>query len=362
MAWRRVHFGLAVVAGLHFAFLGITGSLLVFHKEIDALLNPHLLARRSGEGAVSVPAVVAAVAASVGPVLRVDTPATREGVFRVQARDRTTGALAEAFVDPGTGRVLGRRAWRGHLVAVVYDLHYALLLGRRGQDIVGIAGLALLVSIASGLYLWWPGRRKVRQALQLKRQAPRVRRLYDIHKSVGLPAAALLAVTAVSGATMAFPDAARRIAQAVLPAAAPQARAATAAGAHPDGPGLTRAIARARQIVPGAHIRRVLLPDRNSDVYRIHLGRPADLLKSGGLNRIAIDAATGQVVEGRATSAFGPADWFLAAQFPLHNGEALGLAGRLVVFVLGLVPTMLYVTGLLLWRSRRRARRRASGG
>ncbi|MGH7201474.1 MAG: PepSY domain-containing protein, partial [Planctomycetaceae bacterium] len=45
-------------------------------------------------------------------------------------------------------------------------------------------------------------------------------------------------------------------------------------------------------------------------------------------------------------------------QFPLHNGEAFGLAGRWIVFFSGLTPAVLYVTGVTIWWRRRRSRRR----
>ncbi|NOS87863.1 MAG: PepSY domain-containing protein [Methylococcaceae bacterium] len=44
---------------------------------------------------------------------------------------------------------------------------------------------------------------------------------------------------------------------------------------------------------------------------------------------------------------------------PLHNGEIAGLFGRWVVFIGGLVPAILYVTGFMRWRQKCRAKRTA---
>jgi uncharacterized iron-regulated membrane protein len=41
-------------------------------------------------------------------------------------------------------------------------------------------------------------------------------------------------------------------------------------------------------------------------------------------------------------------DRFILSQFPLHNDEAFGLPGRLVILVSGLSVPLLYVTGLLI--------------
>src|SRR3546814_8121606 len=112
--------------------------------------------------------------------------------------------LREVLVDPGNGQILGSRIWRSNFVAVTYDLHYTLLVGRSGRDIVGFGGIGLLLSLGSGLYLWWPRAGGLRRALHVKSRAPFSRRVYDIHKCAGLPAVGLLGVSALSGITMQF--------------------------------------------------------------------------------------------------------------------------------------------------------------
>ncbi|MCI5108011.1 MAG: PepSY domain-containing protein, partial [Pseudomonadales bacterium] len=40
---------------------------------------------------------------------------------------------------------------------------------------------------------------------------------------------------------------------------------------------------------------------------------------------------------------------FLTWMFPLHNGDALGLPGRLLVFFSGLLMAGLFATGVYMW-------------
>jgi uncharacterized iron-regulated membrane protein len=360
--WRALHLALALIAGLGFAFLGVTGSLLVFYKEIDAALNPELFTRRSSPGEhAAISAIVAAVTRDIGPVLRVDLPAAgSDGVVRIQARRSSAPHdLREVLVDPGNGQILGSRVWRSNFVAVTYDLHYTLLAGRSGRDIVGFGGIGLLLSLGSGLYLWWPRAGGLRRALHVKRRAPFSRRVYDIHKCAGLPAVVLLGVSALSGVTMQFPETTRALAHALLPAAASGMHSKTAPDLSRQNRGLASAIAQARAMVPSGNIRRILLPSGEAGTYRIYVRRPGEMLRSSGLNIVSIDAETGEVAQVRRTQDYRAADWFLAWQFPLHNGEAFGLAGRIAVVILGLLPLTLYVTGLLIWHSKRRARQRS---
>ena len=43
-------------------------------------------------------------------------------------------------------------------------------------------------------------------------------------------------------------------------------------------------------------------------------------------------------------------------QFPLHSGRILGFAGRVLITLLGLVVSMLSVTGIVIWARKRKVR------
>ena len=40
---------------------------------------------------------------------------------------------------------------------------------------------------------------------------------------------------------------------------------------------------------------------------------------------------------------------------PLHDGKAFGMAGRVLVMLLGLMPAVMFVTGYMRWNQKRRA-------
>jgi uncharacterized iron-regulated membrane protein len=54
------------------------------------------------------------------------------------------------------------------------------------------------------------------------------------------------------------------------------------------------------------------------------------------------------------------ADIFVQAQFPLHSGRILGLPGRILISLMGVVVAMLSVTGVIIWYRKRAARRVAA--
>src|SRR3546814_17840536 len=50
------------------------------------------------------------------------------------------------------------------------------------------------------------------------------------------------------------------------------------------------------------------------------------------------------------------ADIFAQLQFPLHSGRVLGLTGRIIMSLMGLVVAALSITGIVIWARKRRAR------
>ncbi|WP_431270714.1 PepSY domain-containing protein [Dankookia sp. P2] len=72
-----------------------------------------------------------------------------------------------------------------------------------------------------------------------------------------------------------------------------------------------------------------------------------------------LDPASGAVMDERGPRTRGGAEDALALQRWLHGGAALGLPGRVLVFLSGLAMPLLFGTGLAAWLLRRRNRRRA---
>ncbi|UEP31835.1 MULTISPECIES: PepSY domain-containing protein [unclassified Burkholderia] len=72
------------------------------------------------------------------------------------------------WVDPRSVHVVHRAFWGDTPMTWLYDLHYMLLMDGAGRQVVGCLGLIALISVGSGLYLWWPRRRNVRAALTVR--------------------------------------------------------------------------------------------------------------------------------------------------------------------------------------------------
>lgn len=363
--WLQFHLWLGLLFGAVFVLLGITGSLLVFRYEIDEFLQPELLLT-AGDGPRKSLSEIVALAETAHqpdvPPSHLYLPRTEQGVFEVSFNEPLPDGgtrNVQIAVDPYTGAHLGQRAWGESITTWIYDLHYTLRLGQGGETAVGIFGALLVLSLATGLYLWWPEfRAKGRRALLYRRGASPARRNRDLHNVSGIYALLLLLVVSATGVYLVFSGFLR---PALSQVASMTPRPEDLSSSHSErGVSIPadRALEIGRNVFPAARPMYVELPHGADGVYRINLRQPGEAYRSVGRSEVWVDQYTGEVLAARNPRAFTVADHLDEWMFPLHSGEGLGGLGRWLVFVSGFIPLVLYITGLRIWWRKRQGRRR----
>ncbi|GAB2180606.1 PepSY domain-containing protein [Denitratisoma sp. agr-D3] len=361
-----VHLWTGLALGLLFALMGLTGSLLVFYPELDLLLNPSLRA--------DPPVAVATVNWDAVAQRLLALKSGDEGQWRIEvpaAEGRPLSARyfpaasAQGFaplivtLDANTLSPTSARPWGSFAVTWIYDLHYSLLAGSGGRQVVGWLGVAMLLLLGSGVALWWPSRGRWQQALRPRLRPGRVLTHFDLHGKLGVYGLLLLLVLCFTGVVLALPQIARPLVQHFSPLApSPERQSTPVPGAEPIGP--TAALSAALARFPGARLRWIELPKGAQGVYRLRLWQGGEPSYRFPGTLVWVDAWTGRVLATRDPARQGGGDDFFAWQHPLHNGEAFGLPGRLLALLGGLLPTALLVTGYLRWQDRRQARQRAA--
>ncbi len=355
----------------------MTGSFLAFHHELDAAIVPELHQVRPGPAHASLDAVAARLEARdpdrvvgyfVFPVagdrsLRV-VMNTREAA-NAGRLDREGAGHSEFYVDPYTGRVLGERNWgeagatRAHVVPMVYRLHTSLFMGEAGQWITGIVAALWIGAMAIGIVLAVPRARRWRKAFAVKWRASRARLFFDLHRTVGLAAFVLLAVTAFTGLYMNLPSVVEPVVAAVSPFSERPASLRKAGMARDDvwRVGWDAAYANARTMEP-RHPLAVIGRAEGRGYYQVRFMPPDDIMDAGTI-RVFVGGRDGEVL-GRFEDRNGTVgDAIRIWQFPLHSGQGFGLPGRILICLVGALPLLLAATGTWLWLRRRLVRRRA---
>ncbi|MFZ2404940.1 MAG: PepSY-associated TM helix domain-containing protein, partial [Methylobacter sp.] len=221
--WLAVHLWLGLSLGFLLSIYGITGSILVFHDEIEEWLYSELLIVKPPEHSANYRPLATifedgrkAMPMQAKPIFAT-YPRNGQAAFKLKyAVTAADGAreIWQVAVDPYTAQVTGKYLLDRSdsvvpetFIDFIFKLHYALLIKSHDVStvVVGLSGALLMISVLTGLIVWWPLTGRWRQALTVKAGSGGVRFNYDLHKVSGFyPALAMLPVL-FSGIYMVLP-------------------------------------------------------------------------------------------------------------------------------------------------------------
>ncbi|MBU3652204.1 MAG: PepSY domain-containing protein [Limnohabitans sp.] len=363
---HALHQHLGLWVGVLFVLLGLTGSLLTFYTEIDTLLNPSITPREQGGGQVSVQKVYDVLRHAYPDNTgswQIELPMANHQAIGARYRspeDMTHSTFAPLMVtvDPVTYQITSARRWGSYAATWVYDLHYTLLADAWGHNAVGLLGLLVLITLVLGLWLWMPPWRRLMQRLSPVIRSQPVKTMYDIHMLAGIYGGACLALLALTGIILSFPNASKHLASTVLPFEEPMPTFSRLLqpGEHPAN--LDALITSAHGVFPRAEVRWIETSGEDGREVTLRLFSGDEPSRRFPQTYLKLHPQTGAVLHQRHYHQLQTGDQWWAWVHPLHNGEALGLAGRVLVALLGLFPVILMVTGVLRFFQKRKARRR----
>jgi uncharacterized iron-regulated membrane protein len=370
--WLKVHLYLGLFAGAVFVLMGLTGSLLAFGSTLDAWLNTKLMTVPVSNETRFQPLddIIAAGLKALPPdgkAIDLEFPRHQGLAFQLWFEQPSPEATYlerhQVFINPYSGVVTGQRLlidferpWRNPLMDFILRLHYSLALGSTGMNVVGFIGLALLFSGLTGLILWWPNPGKLRKALTIKRNASSARLNYDLHKTCGSYTAIILLFLIMSGVYLIFPDYGRALVSVFSPVSPPWPRYQSVI---PVGDKIPISLAEVKAITdarfPDGDYRWIVFPKNESGVYLVGKRETNEVNLKIPYRSLWIDQYSGKILHVRENRTATAGDTFEQWLYPLHSGEAFGLTGQSIILITGLVPLMLYVTGVIRWLQKNRA-------
>lgn len=417
--WTLLHRWVGLITALFLFLTGITGAVISWDHELDELLNPHLTdARPNPEGRPPLSALQLAreIEARHPQVFVRSVPLHVEPghshAFGVAPRvNPATNRLYEpgfnqVFVDPVSGAELGKREWGAvwpitseTFVSFLYRLHFTLHIpelwgiDRWGVWLLGVIAILWTLDCFVGAYLTMPLRRKVKQAAvddlagdepvpakagkswwqswkpawKVRTGAGNYKLNFDLHRAASLWTWGLLFIVAFTAFSLNFN---REIFRPAL----------KGMGLTPTVFDLTPRTPRHQPIMPAQSFEQVIAQARadaiargwsepagnafysqNFGIYGVQFFHPEADHGTGGAGhkRLYYDGRDGRYLGDRQPWTGSAADIFAQAQFPLHSGRILGIPGRILVSLLGVVVALLSVTGVYIWWKKRRARQAA---
>lgn len=341
LSW--LHLWVGLTAGLLFAVIGLSGTVLVFHQDLLHAQHPQL----AKHTALADGRVLAQLLERWVPqgLTAIDVPRDSLPVWQAYFDDES-----RRYFDPLSGELLLSRHPDSDALLWLHELHTALLGGEAGHELVGVIGWISVAMLLSGLYLWWPALGRAITHLRMYRGPP-VRRWLTWHRNIGALSLPLLLLVTLTGVGMIYHAGARSLLTAVFggddgpaPPDSPTDRRGT--------PEWSRILTTAQAALPDAQLTRLAPPADGEDVIALRARNAGEWHPNGrslvfvdwvGSSALLTHDATAQQLGARMTEAI----------YPLHIGAVGGPLYQWLTALSGLLPAFLLVTGFLFWRRRR---------
>ena len=337
---RSLHGSIGLVMGLLFLIVSLTGAGIVFHEELDHAINQSLHKVAVQSTSVPFDDIIAPVqkAHPELPVQSVSFPKQSNGTYIVTMTDKN-GHRLETFVNPYTGAVLGERVWEYSLTGFLYTLHHELFLGNIGMIILIVVGVALLLMSITGLILW-TGWRKLRSGFKIRWNAPLSILSFDLHQVSGIVSQLFLAILAITGVII--------VALHLFPSLILGARETQPQPILSNQPplALNQLLQKAEATFPDGKITTVAFNPQQPHKFIVTKHFPEQDTGRFDLSTIELDRYSGEVLLANKVLKPNALFRFLIVIANLHFGTIAGLPSRIFYVFVGIVPLILFVTGV----------------
>ncbi|HEY4334035.1 MAG TPA: PepSY-associated TM helix domain-containing protein, partial [Ilumatobacteraceae bacterium] len=233
--WRKkakratviTHRWLSLVLGLVLVVIATTGAALVYSPEMTRWTNSSTFAVSHSGAPISMTKAMSIVAAA-HPTFEPASVNLYGGLYEVSSVDDDAHPGFYG-VDPGTGRITGYVNVNSGVMALLTQVHECFFtcdgypayikvlndhvptLGMNwlkditwSSFILGVSGLLLVFLAVSGIWLWWPGIKRLSRGFRVRTKKGRFARDYDLHQVIGMVAVPFLLMWGVTGASFEF--------------------------------------------------------------------------------------------------------------------------------------------------------------
>lgn len=359
----KLHLWLGLASGLIICFLGITGCILAFQREIEEATQPFRFVKERVQTPLR-PSVLQEVAVRSLPGKKLHSLAYEPGRAAVASFYNTDPDYYYlVFMDPYSGKVLRTKDMSRDFFRVVINGHFYLWLPPEiGQPIVASATLIFLVLIISGIILWWPRNKAARKQRFTVKLNARWRRVnYDLHNVLGFYMSWVIVFIALTGLVWGFAWFARSVfwvsSGGKQMTEYSEAVSDTARSPVSREPAIDMAWQMMRAENPAYRgIMDVHIPDSRHAAIEVALNPDGTTYWKAdyryfdqySLAEIKVEHAFGKLKEASG------AQKLQRMNYDIHVGAIAGLPGKILAFIASLICASMPVTGFLLWRGRKK--------
>lgn len=348
--WLQVHKWIGLLLAILIIPISLTGSALVWHDWLDAQIEPERYASY-GEAGLAPSAYARAAQQVISPDERISTirfdgeggpvVVTATKPARAEGRPERTNI----WLNPTNAQVIDKASASSGAIQVMHVLHGSLMVPGWGRTIVGWVGVFMFLSCLTGIWLWWPLSGSFRSGLRWKR---RNTINANLHYMTGFWILIPLAMLSFTGAWISFPKVFGAFESRPAPGPGDRARAMRAMPIEAPRLNIDQALAAANPHATGKLVSIGWPTDQKAE-WKVSFAR------QGGPAEVIVDDATGEAKPPRP-----PQPETLARTMRRwHDGTGMGAIWQVLIFLGGIVPALLSVTGIIIWWRARKPRQKA---
>lgn len=365
----KLHRWLGLLSGLVILFLGVTGCLLAFQKEVENATQWYRFVRPE-QKAFLPPSKLKAIGAAQLPGKHLHAVLYEGGDKAAQViffQFEPEEYYYIVYVNPYSGEVIKVKDMNRDFFRVVTMGHYYLWLPPRvGQPIVASATLIFAILLISGLVLWWPRNKAARkQRFSVKWNARWRRKNYDLHNVLGFYAtwvAIILAFTGLIWGFQWFAGAVHHVAGGLTPLVYQEPLSDTTQVANVAQPGIDLIWQKMKKEHPEAEVLEVHIPATPASPIAANANPDAATYWQTDyryFDQFSLQELPAQSIYGRFRDAVA-ADKLIRMNYDLHTGAIWGLPGKILMFFASLIAASLPVTGFWIWWGRNHKKKKAA--
>ncbi|MEH6565690.1 MAG: PepSY domain-containing protein [Halopseudomonas sp.] len=355
-AWFLVHKWTSLICTLFLLMLCITGLPLIFHEEIDHLLEDEVEAppMPAGTPDASLDQIVsAALSQRPGEVIRFmfwdEHHPHMAFVSMAESQDSPPDENNSLIIDSRTAAILDEPAPERGFMYVMFKLHVDMFAGLPGMLFLGFMGLLFVIATISGVVLYAPFMRKLDFGTVRRQRSARLKWL-DLHNLLGVVTLVWVLVVGLTGSINTLSQIVVGLWQ------RDQLASMTAAYQNQPAPeqlgSLQQAVEVGNAVVHNMHLSFIAWPGGqfSSKHHYALFYRGDEPLTSRLLQPVLVDAQTSERLEPQ------PMPWYVQALLlsqPLHFGDYGGLPLKIIWALLDLAAIVVLGSGLYLWLGRR---------
>lgn len=355
-----VHRILGIIVGFFIVIIGLTGSILVFDKEVNPVL--HLYTHQvipQGER-ISLQQVALSINQKY-PNSKLDwltIPARTSEPYHalIKSIDKSK---SDIYINPYSGKILGiylrDRPW----IKMVNQLHTHLLAGKFGAFVVGLCGLLLLILSVTGLIIW-NGWKKLSVGFKIRWQAKRHIVNYDLHKVGGVLTAIFLILIASSGSMMVFDKPIKNFGYWITHQEKIE-KPVSSFAINKQSLTLDKFMEIATNAFPQGETTVIYTPKDEKSVVRVRFKLLHEISPKGN-SFVFIDQYSGEVLRVENFFQTSGMEQVKAWADALHTGSYGGLGMMGIYMLVGVVSSGLSVTGFVIWVKRKGTQRLTQRG